>query len=67
MSLKSLRAEAKKLGVLIEAQRDDFGWAYWLLNPETREGAFGGDSFCTDHSEIEYKLERIKEQQSAAK
>lgn len=63
-NLKRLRREAAALGVLIETQRDDFGWSYWLIDPKTREGVIDGDSFCTSHGEIEHKLDVVRAKKS---
>lgn len=56
MKLKELREIAKGLGLKIEAEKDDFGWGYWLIHSETREGIWEDDNFCTSLSEVEYKL-----------
>lgn len=62
LTLAGLRKRAKALGVLIEADRDDTGWGYWLLDPVTREGIWADDNFCTSHDEIDAKLEQIKQE-----
>ena len=59
MNLNELRKLAKKRGLEIEAQKDDFGWGYWLIHPDTREGAWQDDNFCTSLSEVEYKLNNV--------
>jgi hypothetical protein len=58
MSLKALRTRAAKIGVMIEADRDDYGWSYWLLNT-----GWSDDNFCVDHDEIETKLDRLEAEQ----
>jgi hypothetical protein len=63
-TLKSLRKRAKLLGVIIEADRDDTGWGYWLLNPVTREGVWPDDNFCTSHDEISSKLDDVQRERA---
>lgn len=56
MNLKELRRIAKGLGIKIDAEKDDFGWGYWLIHPETKEGIWEDGNFCTSLSEVENKL-----------
>jgi hypothetical protein len=64
LTLASLRKRAKVLGVLIEADRDDTGWGYWLLNPVTRNGVWADDNFCTSHDEISGKLDDLERERA---
>jgi len=64
--LNQLRRKAETLGVKIEAERDDYGWGYWLVNAKTGGGVIAGDDFCESHEEIEYKLELYAAESSAA-
>jgi len=59
MSLRKLRQRAKRIDVHVEAERDDYGWGYWLVYPESDNDPLAGDRFCATHSEIAYKLEVI--------
>jgi hypothetical protein len=58
-SLAFLRKRAKLLGVVIEADRDDAGWGYWLLDPNTCEGVWADDNFSTSRNEVDGKLNEI--------
>lgn len=60
MSLKKLRKRAAKIGVLIEADRDDTGWGYWLIDEKTQQPVWDDDNFCSTHDEIEYKLTSLE-------
>ena len=60
MSLQYLRKRAAKVGVKIQAESDDFGWGYWLLDAKTNDGVWEDENFCTSHEEIQYKLHRIE-------
>ena len=65
--LNQLRRKAKTLGVKIEADRDDYGWGYWLIKDNgSNEGIWADDNFCESHDEIEYKLELYAAESSAA-
>ncbi len=64
LTLKSLRNRAKLLGVIIEADRDDTGWGYWLLNSVTRQGVWADDNFCTSHDEISGKLDDVQRERA---
>lgn len=66
MSLRELRQRAAELGVKIDAEKDDEGWGYWLLDALTGEGVWGDDNFCTSHDEIEWKLDLIENERSSA-
>ena len=44
----------------IQAESDDFGWGYWLLDAKTNDGVWEDENFCTSHEEIQYKLHRIE-------
>jgi hypothetical protein len=56
MSLKQLRARAKAIGIRIEADRDDCGWGYWLIDAKTGETPWVDDNFSTSHDELGGKL-----------
>lgn len=56
--LKELRAYAATLGITIEAERDDYGWGYWLIGT-----GWPDDNFCVDHDEILYKLQKFSAEQ----
>jgi len=60
MTLKDLRARAKSIGVRIEADRDDYGWGYWLLDDRTGEPVWADENFCADHLEISEKLRTLE-------
>jgi hypothetical protein len=64
LTLKALRKRAKLLGVIIEADRDDTGWGYWLLRVGTREGVWADDNFCTSHDEISGKLDDVERERA---
>lgn len=64
-TLKTLRAKAKNLGVTIDAQRDDSGWGFWLLDSDGN-GLWADDNFCTSHAEIDAKLNQYAEIAGAA-
>jgi hypothetical protein len=64
LTLKSLRKRAKLLDVIIEADRDDTGWGYWLLNPVTRDGVWADDNFCTSYDEISGKLDDLERERA---
>jgi hypothetical protein len=56
--LSQLRRKAKHLGVKIEADRDDYGWGYWLIKDDgSNAGIWPDDNFCVSHDEIAYKLQ----------
>lgn len=61
-SLRQLRKIAKSKGVRIEADRDDYGWGYWLLKADDDDEFFNDDNFCSDRGEVEYKLEQISKE-----
>lgn len=58
--LEQLRDRARKLGVRIDAERNDSGWGYWLINNDTGEGVWMDDNFCTSHDEISSKLDALE-------
>jgi hypothetical protein len=60
MTLKDLRARAKTIGVRIEADRNDYGWGYWLLDDKTGTPVWDDDNFCDDHAEISSKLRQLE-------
>lgn len=66
MSLRELRQRAAELGVKIDAEKDDEGWGYWLLDATTGEGVWSDDNFCTSPDEIEWKLDLIENERSSA-
>lgn len=59
-ALRKLRARAAKIGVRIDAERDDFGWGYWLLDAKSGEGVWDDGNFCDNLSEVEYKLDGLE-------
>lgn len=65
-TLKTLRAKAKDLGVTIDAQRDDSGWGFWLLDSDGN-GLWADDNFCTSHAEIDAKLDQYAAERWDAK
>jgi len=60
MALKDLRARAKAIGIRIEADRDDTGWGYWLIDAKTNEGPWADDNFSTSHDELADKLRALE-------
>ena len=54
IKLADLRKQAELLGVVIVAVRDDYGWGYWLENT-----GWDDDNFCSSHSEIQSKLNKL--------
>ena len=60
MALKDLRARAKTIGVRIEADRDDYGWGYWLLDDKTGKPVWDDENFCSDHQEIADALRKLE-------
>jgi hypothetical protein len=66
MSLAALRKEAAKLGVRIEADRDDYGWSYWLIDAKTGQGVWEDENFCTSHDEISSKLHNLRCERAVA-
>lgn len=65
--LDQLRRKAKTLGVKIEAERDDYGWGYWLIKGNgSGEGIWADDNFCSSRDELAYKLELYAAESSAA-
>ena len=66
MALKTLRARAKMIGIRIEADRDDCGWGYWLIDERTGETPWADDNFSTTHDELEGKLRDLERERSPA-
>ena len=64
MALKDLRARAKAIGIRIEADRDDTGWGYWLIDAKTNEGPWADDNFSTSHDEVEEKLADLERERA---
>lgn len=64
MSLKDLRARAKAIGIRIEADRDDVGWGYWLVDAKTGETPWADDNFSTSHSELAGKLDDLERERA---
>lgn len=60
MTLKLLRKRAKGLGITIEAERDDFGWGYWLIGTGWKDG-----DFATSHAELDRALDRYAAERTA--
>jgi len=54
IKLADLRKQAESFGVEIIAVRDDYGWGYWLENT-----GWDDDNFCSSHSEIQSKLNKL--------
>ena len=66
MTLKQLRARAKAIGIRIEADRDDCGWGYWLIDQRTGEGPWADENFSTSHDELEGKLRDLERERVPA-
>ena len=64
MTLKDLRARAKTIGIRIEADRDDCGWGYWLIDANTNEGPWADDNFSTSHDEVDGKLTDLERERA---
>jgi hypothetical protein len=64
MSLKQLRARAKTIGIRIEADRDDCGWGYWLIDAATGETPWPDDNFSTSHNELAGKLDTLERERT---
>ena len=64
MTLKVLRARAKAIGIRIEADRDDMGWGYWLVDANTGETPWDDDNFSTSHDELDYKLTSLERERA---
>lgn len=64
MALKDLRARAKAIGIRIEADRDDTGWGYWLVDTQTNKGPWADDNFSTSHSELDGKLTDLERERA---
>lgn len=60
MSLKDLRVRAKAIGIKIEADRDDVGWGYWVIDAATGEGPWEDDNFSTCHDELAGDITRLE-------
>ena len=63
-TLSALRKRAKALGVVIETDRDDVGWGYWLLDAATGGGVWADENFCTNRIEIRDKLDLLEQQRA---
>jgi hypothetical protein len=64
-TLACLRGRAAQLGVIIETDRDDVGWSYWLLDATTRNGVWDDDNFCTSLDEVDGKLGDLERERAA--
>ena len=64
MTLKDLRARAKTIGIRIEADRDDRGGGYWLIDANTNEGAWADENFSTSHDEVDGKLTDLERERA---
>jgi hypothetical protein len=64
MTLKDLRARAKTIGIRIEADRDDRGWGYRLIDANTNEGVWADDNFSTSHDEVDGKLTDLERERA---
>lgn len=62
--LASLRARAAAIGVRIEADRDDYGWGYWLIDNHTGEGPWADENFSTSHDELDGKISDLEREKS---
>lgn len=54
--LQKLRNRATKIGIRIEADRDDEGWGYWLIDNKTNDTPWDDDNFSTSYDELEDKI-----------
>ena len=58
--LAALRSRAAQIGIRIEADRDDVGWGYWLIDNATGEGPWADENFSTSHDELDGKLSDLE-------
>lgn len=61
MKLNDLQTYAATMGVRVEAEKDDYGWGYWLVD-EDGSGLWPDDNFCTSLEEVEMKLDAYAEE-----
>lgn len=58
--LQELRKRAAKIGISIEAEKDDEGWGYWLVDVETNDTPWDDENFSTSHDELEDKIGKLE-------
>tara|TARA_R110000824_G_C15083748_1_gene664672 strand:+ start:196 stop:426 length:231 start_codon:yes stop_codon:yes gene_type:complete len=59
-TLKDVRIAASKIGLIVEADRDVVGWAYWLLNPDG-SAPFANDNFHTTRDSVLSRVDEISD------
>lgn len=62
--LQKLRDRAAKIGIRIEANRDDVGWGYWFVDVETNDTPWDDENFSTSHDEVEGKLCELEQERA---
>ena len=62
--LQKLRDRAAKVGIRIEADRDDVGWGYWLIDNKTDTTPWGDENFSTSHDELEGKIDDLERERA---